>query len=88
MGSGAKAGGPNYVRQLGTWLRDPTVGWEAAPASDARWWEGHFSREHDPSGLFCESNVFRYRPLDGAAARVGVEAGEEETERMLVAGRR
>ena len=88
VGAGAKAGGPNYVRQLGTWLRDPAVGWEAAPASDARWWEGHFSRGHDPTGLFCESNVFRYRPLDGAMVRVGAEAAEEETERTLAAARR
>lgn len=88
VGAGAKAGGPNYVRQLGTWVPDGSAGWEAAPASDARWWEEHFSREHDPSGLFCESNIFRYRPLDGAAVRAGEDAAEEAVERTLAAARR
>ena len=88
VGPGAKAGGPNYVRQLGEWRPDGSAGWEEAPASDARWWEEHYSREHDPSGLFCESNIFRYRPLDGAAVRVGEGSWEEELERTLAAARR
>ena len=88
VGPGAKAGGPNYVRQLGEWRPDGSAGWEAAPASDARWWEEHYSREHDPSGLFCESNIFRYRPLDGAAVRAGEGSREEELERTLAAARR
>ena len=88
VGPGAKAGGPNYVRQLGEWRPDGGAGWEEAPASDARWWEEHYGREHDPSGLFCESNIFRYRPLDGAAVRVGEGSREEELERTLAAARR
>ena len=80
IGPGAKAGGPNYVSQLGRWrvlVSAPTgdshaVGrWLAeAEASDADNWRTEFAVEHDPTGLFCESNVFRYRPL----ARVVIRA--------------
>ena len=91
VGPGAKAGGPNYVAQLGTWHpsatstatlghadehpsedggEDPT----ADPTEDyAQAWREHFAVEHDPTGLFCESNVFRYRPLDRILLRVGPE---------------
>ncbi len=34
----------------------------ASAASYARAWRDHFSREHDPSAIRGESNVFRYRP--------------------------
>ena len=27
------------------------------------WWEKEFSREHDPSKIYGENNIFRYRPL-------------------------
>ena len=33
-------------------------------------WNEYFSLEHDPTGLSCESNVLRYRPLDLVIARV------------------
>jgi RHH-type proline utilization regulon transcriptional repressor/proline dehydrogenase/delta 1-pyrroline-5-carboxylate dehydrogenase len=90
VGPGAKAGGPNYVAQLGRWQDDgvPTRGDDPAPAvsaqmrgvgqllgaterlwleaavrSDAWWQRHHFGVEHDPTGLFCEANILRYRPL-------------------------
>ena len=91
VGPGAKAGGPNYVSELGTWedgplptrsgtpppaitawleraaatLANPAArAWlEAAVRSDAWWHARHFAVEHDPTGLFCEANIFRYRPL-------------------------
>ena len=59
VGPGAKAGGPNYVSHLGRWLRNATEDDDY----EAQWAE-HFSVEHDPAGLFCEANIFRYRPLD------------------------
>jgi len=34
----------------------------ASASSYARAWRDHFSREHDPSAIRGESNVFRYRP--------------------------
>jgi RHH-type proline utilization regulon transcriptional repressor/proline dehydrogenase/delta 1-pyrroline-5-carboxylate dehydrogenase len=90
VGPGAKAGGPNYVAQLGRWQDDgiPARGDDPAPAvlarmrgigqllgaaerrwldaavrSDAWWQRHHFGVEHDPTALFCEANIFRYRPL-------------------------
>jgi RHH-type transcriptional regulator, proline utilization regulon repressor / proline dehydrogenase / delta 1-pyrroline-5-carboxylate dehydrogenase len=65
IGPGAKAGGPNYVSNFNR-LQDKAnavVDYEAA-------WHEHFSVEHDPSALKCESNVFRYRPCRGVVLRV------------------
>ena len=109
IGPGAKAGGPNYVAQLGRWVsgdavgdgarddnsdaaieRDPEAWLAAATASDDRWWTDEFGAEHDPTGLFCESNVFRYRALDRVAVRVerSVGAAEPKLQRVLAAARR
>lgn len=96
VGPGSKAGGPNYVAQLGRWRDDAAVPardeaaqeWLAwAKEDDARWWEREFSREHDPSGLQAESNVFRYRPVDLLTVRVGADARPVEVERVLHAAR-
>ncbi len=79
IGPGAKAGGPNYITQLGRWTptsRPEHADWLAhAEASDRAAWLDEFSVEHDPTALFCESNVFRYRPL--ALVAVRVEAGTD-----------
>ncbi|MFI6427432.1 bifunctional proline dehydrogenase/L-glutamate gamma-semialdehyde dehydrogenase [Promicromonospora sp. NPDC050880] len=97
VGSGAKAGGPNYVAQLGRWADAPDVpsrtedpaGWLAwARADDARAWLTEFSAEHDPSGLGVESNVFRYRPVPGITVRVGAGAPDVEVQRVLAAAAR
>ena len=88
VGPGAKAGGPNYVRQLGVWHPIPVRDLVAeAAASDRYWWGREFSRGHDPTGLFCESNVLRYRPLDRVAFRMGVGASEAELDRVKAAAR-
>ena len=71
VGGGAKAGGPNYVSQLGTWSEVDEANTEDDYESA---WQTHFSVEHDPTGLFCEANVFRYRPLDQILLRIGPEA--------------
>ncbi len=83
VGPGAKAGGPNYVAQLGRWSQPgPTSAsgddeWQAwladAMASDAAAWKTEFGAEHDPTGLFCEDNILRYRPLPAIVVRL--EAG-------------
>jgi RHH-type proline utilization regulon transcriptional repressor/proline dehydrogenase/delta 1-pyrroline-5-carboxylate dehydrogenase len=97
VGSGAKAGGPNYVAQLGQWEDAPDVpsrtadpaGWLAwARADDARAWVTEFSQPHDPSGLGVESNVFRYRPVPGITVRVGADAPDVEVQRVLAAAAR
>jgi RHH-type proline utilization regulon transcriptional repressor/proline dehydrogenase/delta 1-pyrroline-5-carboxylate dehydrogenase len=97
VGPGAKAGGPNYVAQLGRWEDAPDVpsraadpaGWLAwARADDARAWLTEFSAEHDPSALGVESNVFRYRPVPGITVRVGADAPDVEVQRVLAAAAR
>ncbi len=102
IGPGAKAGGPNYVAQLGRWTpdgrgvldpADPGPWLAAAAESDAHWWATEFAVEHDPTGLFCESNVFRYRPLERVAVRVERSAAADATadaelERVRAAARR
>ena len=65
FGPGAKAGGPNYVAQFARFEETGT----AADTYD-HWWRDHFSRAHDPSGLRCETNVFRYRPCRGVVMRL------------------
>jgi RHH-type proline utilization regulon transcriptional repressor/proline dehydrogenase/delta 1-pyrroline-5-carboxylate dehydrogenase len=93
VGPGAKAGGPNYVAQLGTWRSSAgevgTTSGEAfvaaAAESDRRWWRDHFAVEHDPTGLFCEANVFRYRPLPTVAIRIGAGAEPGAVQRALAA---
>jgi RHH-type transcriptional regulator, proline utilization regulon repressor / proline dehydrogenase / delta 1-pyrroline-5-carboxylate dehydrogenase len=65
FGPGGKAGGPNYVAQFARFE-------ESGAAADTydHWWREHFSRIHDPSGLRCESNVFRYVPCRGVVLRL------------------
>lgn len=90
VGPGAKAGGPNYLSQLGI-VHD-----EHGPNRDSKWlalavesdeqqWDNYFSKEQDPTGLFCESNNFRYRPLTGIAVRVALDANKFEVERVRLA---
>ncbi|MCF4120084.1 bifunctional proline dehydrogenase/L-glutamate gamma-semialdehyde dehydrogenase [Antribacter sp. KLBMP9083] len=97
VGPGAKAGGPNYVAQLGAWAdaadvpsreEDPE-GWLAwALADDDRWWLQEFSADHDPTGLRVEANVFRYRPVPSLVVRVGEGALPVEVTRVLAAAER
>ena len=94
VGPGAKAGGPNYVAQLGTWLprREPQPGQPslraAAATDDARWWETEFSRTRELGGLFCEANLFRYRPLPMVALRIELDADPDAVDRVVDAAAR
>lgn len=81
VGPGAKAGGPNYVAQLGRWRDDGSYD----GPSDAEWWRSHFGIEQDPSALFCESNVFRYRPIIPFPVRLADGADPTDVERVLAA---
>ena len=69
VGPGAKAGGPNYLFQLGTWSQvvDVEENYEVV-------WQDTFAKEHDPTRLFCESNVLRYRPYKKILLRTGAAA--------------
>jgi RHH-type proline utilization regulon transcriptional repressor/proline dehydrogenase/delta 1-pyrroline-5-carboxylate dehydrogenase len=94
VGPGAKAGGPGYVAQLGSWADAPDVpredeAWLAwAKADDERCWATELGREHDPSGLRAEANIFRYRPVPHLTVRVGSGAREREVARVLAAAER
>ena len=65
IGPGAKAGGPNYVLNFCklTDSEDRQPDYQAV-------WADYFSRQHDPAGLKCESNVFRYRAARGVILRL------------------
>ncbi len=93
IGPGAKAGGPNYVAQLGRWCEtgdtEHDEEWlEAARRSDERWWTEEFSLEHDPSGLFCEANRFRYRPRPATGLMIGDGVPEVDVRRVRSAAER
>jgi RHH-type proline utilization regulon transcriptional repressor/proline dehydrogenase/delta 1-pyrroline-5-carboxylate dehydrogenase len=70
IGPGAKAGGPNYVNLFRTCndLEPKSVG--QAKQDYQKAWDSHFNIGHDPTGLRCESNVFRYRPSHGVILRL------------------
>lgn len=94
VGPGAKAGGPNYVAQLGTWQDAPEVAdldddaWLAwAQQDDARWWADEFGTAHDPSGLVAEENTLRYRPVPGLTIRVAADGRDRDLRRVLTAAR-
>ena len=93
VGPGTKAGGPNYVARLGTWQPVdaglPDDEWlAAARASDEAAWQAEFGVEHDPTGLFCESNTLRYRPLPRMALRAEADAAPRDIERVRTAAHR
>ena len=46
----------------------------SAIENDEYWWRREFSIAHDPTGLACEKNLFRYRAMPVAVIR-----GEEDT---------
>ncbi|HTI71651.1 MAG TPA: proline dehydrogenase family protein [Candidatus Limnocylindria bacterium] len=77
IGPGAKAGGPNYVAQF---LRLDDESPVPQQDLELRWhaiWRTHFQTEHDPSGLHCEANVFRYRPAKGMIVRLPSKSSKE-----------
>jgi len=89
IGPGAKAGGFDYLLQLGTW-RPAGADTDLAGhvSDDDRWWADHYGVEHDPSDLVCEANVLRYRPHPDVIVRIGEGATDAEVARVLAAARR
>ena len=90
VGGGAKAGGFDYLLQLGTWRSerlpadagDPLA---VAAVSDDHWWRTHYGIEHDPSALFCESNVLRYRPRPHVLIRQSRDGCSADVARAVAA---
>lgn len=111
FGPGAKAGGPNYVAQFGTWENISPPALRLSPSGDAAsllgklcqrlpseaetltaaaendaYWDKHeFSVEHDPTGLRCESNHFRYRRFRNALVRANGSTSDVDLARLLLA---
>ena len=42
----------------------------AAAGSQSKWWNEEFSKEHDPSQIYGENNIFRYVPIAKETVRV------------------
>jgi RHH-type proline utilization regulon transcriptional repressor/proline dehydrogenase/delta 1-pyrroline-5-carboxylate dehydrogenase len=61
------------------------VSLERAARSDARAWRTEFAAVHDPSGVFCETNQFRYRALPTIVVRVAAGARPLDVVRVLAA---
>ncbi|HUF62981.1 MAG TPA: bifunctional proline dehydrogenase/L-glutamate gamma-semialdehyde dehydrogenase [Verrucomicrobiales bacterium] len=59
-----------------------------AARNDAWWWEACFSQEHDPDNLFCETNIFRYRPFARAILRAAPDTPDTDLARCLLASLR
>ena len=82
VGPGAKAGGPNYLMQLGEWTP------RSAVTDDYHeQWDSYFALDHDPSDLFCEANILRYRPLDRLGLRHGPDASPDDLALVTKAAR-
>ncbi len=41
----------------------------SAAGSQAKWWMEEFGMDHDPSGVYGETNIFRYVPVKGILVR-------------------
>ncbi len=85
IGPGAKAGGPNYVNLFRTCTDLEPVSVEHARQDYQKAWDSHFNIGHDPTGLRCESNVFRYRPARGVVLRLTDEDERSENLARLAA---
>jgi RHH-type proline utilization regulon transcriptional repressor/proline dehydrogenase/delta 1-pyrroline-5-carboxylate dehydrogenase len=70
------------VEELLEKMGDPSL--RAAAESDAFWMRREFGIDHDPSGLRCESNDFRYRPIGRMLLRA---ADTRDLARMVLAAR-
>jgi RHH-type proline utilization regulon transcriptional repressor/proline dehydrogenase/delta 1-pyrroline-5-carboxylate dehydrogenase len=69
VGCGPKAGGPFYVEAFGVWS-----GGTDDEAEFRRVFDEYFAVEHDPSGLACERNTLRYRPLPSVGLYIAPDA--------------
>ncbi len=86
VGLGAKAGGSDYLLQLGRWM--PTADLGGAAESDQHWQSTHYGVGHDPSGLFSERNELRYLPHPTVVIRSSSNADPTAVERAVAAAKR
>lgn len=74
VGCGPKAGGPFYVEAFGTWAGSGDSR-DDDEADFRKVFDEFFAVDHDPSGLACERNILRYRPLPSVGLFVAADAG-------------
>ncbi|MBT5139909.1 MAG: bifunctional proline dehydrogenase/L-glutamate gamma-semialdehyde dehydrogenase [Acidimicrobiaceae bacterium] len=86
VGLGAKAGGSDYLLQLGRWTS--TADLADAPESDRQWHNAHYGIGHDPSALFCERNELRYLPHPTVVIRASADADPAAVRRAVAAAER
>ena len=82
VGPTAKAGGPNYVATFARWT-DAGLPLRDVAAQYEQWMDETGRAEVDVSGLACERNVFRYRPLPGGVL-VRFAPDPDDRQRALV----
>jgi RHH-type proline utilization regulon transcriptional repressor/proline dehydrogenase/delta 1-pyrroline-5-carboxylate dehydrogenase len=70
IGPGAKAGGPNYVQLFRNFVGEESLDLSGLEQHYREEWMHYFSVPHDPTGLKCEKNDFRYRPCRGVVLRL------------------
>lgn len=58
---------------------------ESIAGSDAYWKKHEFGVEHDPSGLRCEANIFRYRKFKSCLIRISSALTDLEAARLILA---
>ena len=95
VGCGPKAGGPFYVEAFGTWSHSGAGDELVRPQSSAgvleaefqRVWDEYFAAEHDPSGLDCERNILRFRPLPNVGLYIAPDADPAAVQIAQVAQR-
>ena len=85
IGPGHKPGGPNHLHGYGRWA-PPSIDPVRASASYRRSWAEHFGRDNDPTGLACEANVLRYRPLSRVIVIAEQDDADTRTLASLAAG--
>ncbi len=61
---------------------------EAIAGSDAYWEKHEFGIDHDPSGLKCEANIFRYRRFKSSMIRISNEQSDLDAARLILAAGR
>ena len=58
---------------------------DAIAGSDAYWEKQEFGIDHDPSGLKCEANIFRYKRFKSSMIRISAEQSDLDAARLILA---
>ncbi len=73
------------LEKLKAALPAEVIALEAIAGSDAYWNKHEFGIDHDPSGLKCEANIFRYRKFRSSMIRINKNHSDLEAARLILA---